>query len=268
MAEITAALDEAGANTLLAATLSSLPPLSQGGSGHLGPFAASYGVVGTFAGGAVDLIAPGTVRIQDLRVNWTANVTLSIDLSTILPDFCLPQVCVDIPCVGRVCVPPVRICVDWPTISVPLTLSDFVEATADLGFDVQRSGGAWHVDLIVQNVPTLRFGPGTAALLAVIAAAVTPLLLAIPFLGPFLAIAVNAILLAIGVAGITGLLGPILSPFISGLRIPIYTQPQAFQVVPAAGPLDPAVFITLDAVSAAVQSSDEDELVLVIDISA
>jgi hypothetical protein len=268
MAEITAALDEAGANTLLAAALVSLPPLSQSGSGNLGPFVASYAVGGTFAAGVVDLIAPGTVRIQNLRFNWTANLSIGIDLSTILPDFCLPQVCVDIPCIGRVCVPPVRICIDWPTISVPVTLSDFVEATADLGFDVQLSGGTWRVSLVVQNVPQLQFGPTTAALLAVIAAAVTPILLAIPFLGPFLAIAVNAIILAIGVAGLTGLLGPIISPFISGLRIPVYTQPQNFQVVPAAGPVDPAVFITLDAVSAAVQSTDEDELVLAIDISA
>jgi hypothetical protein len=162
----------------------------------------------------------------------------------------------------------VRICIDWPTIAVPVTLSDFVEATADFGFAVQLSGGVWHVDLIVQNVSSLRFGPTTAGLLAVIAAAVTPILLAIPFLGPFLAIAVDAILLSIGVAGITGLLGPIISPFISGLRVPVYAQPQAFQVVPASGPVDPAVFVTLDAVSAVVQSTNEDELILAIDISA
>lgn len=268
MAEITAALDEAGANTLLNTALVALPPLSQSGAGNLGPFLASYSVGGSFAGGAVDLIAPGTVRIQNLRFNWTANLTVGIDLSSILPDFCLPQACVDIPCVGRVCVPPVRICVDWPTISVPVTLSDFVEATADFGFDVQLVGGTWRVQLVVQNVSQLQFGPTTAGLLVVIAAAVTPILLAVPFIGPFLAIAVDAIILAIGVAGITGLLGPIVSPFIAGLRIPVYTQPRIFQVVPAAGPVDPAVFITLDAVGAAVQSTDEDELVLGIDISA
>lgn len=268
MAEITAALDEVGANTLFATALSILPPLTQSGSGNLGPFLASYSVSGSFASGALDLIAPGTVRVQNLRLNWTVNLSIGIDLSTILPDFCLPQACVDIPCVGRVCVPPVRICVNWPTITVPVSLSDFVETTADLGFDIQLVGGMWRVRLVVQNMSQLQFGPATAGLLALIALAVTPILLAVPFLGPFLAIAVNAIVLAIGVAGLTGLLGPILSPFIAGLAVPIYEQPQQFEVLPASGPTDPAVRVTLTDVKASVQSTDEDELVLAIDIAA
>src|SRR4029434_4681723 len=64
-----------------------------------------------------------------------------------------------------------------------------------------------------------------------------PSALAIPSPGPFLAIAVNAILLAIGIAGVTGLLGPILTPFVSGLKIPIYDQPKLFQMLPAEGPV-------------------------------
>ena len=64
------------------------------------------------------------------------------------------------------------------------------------------------------------------------------------------------------------LLGPIVSPFISGLRIPIYDQPQQFPVLPAGGPLDPPVLVTIDQVLAEVQCSDEDELVLSIEISA
>jgi hypothetical protein len=43
---------------------------------------------------------------------------------------------------------------------------------------------------------------------------------------PFVTIAMDGILAAIGVAGVTGFLGPILTPFISGLKIPIYAQPQ------------------------------------------
>jgi hypothetical protein len=268
MAEITAALDEAGANSLFATAIATLPPLSQSGSGNLGPFVANYSVSAAFGGGSIDLIAPATARVQNLRLNWTANLSIGIDLSSVIPDFCLPQACLDIPCVGRVCVPPVKICINWPTISVPVSLSDFVEATADLGLDVQLSGGQWRVKLVVQSVSQLQFGPVTAGVLALIAAAVTPILLAIPFLGPFLAIAVNAIILAIGVAGITGLLGPILSPFIAGLSIPVYSQPQNFQVLPSAGPTDPAVFVKLDDVKADVRATDEDELVLGIDISA
>jgi len=101
----------------------------------------------------------------------------------------------------------------------------------------------------------------------VIGAAITPILLAIPFVGLFLALAVDTILALIGVAGLTGLLGPILTPFVSGLRIPIYKQPQLFEVLPLEGPIDPAVHVTIDAIAARVESSDEDELVLTADIS-
>jgi hypothetical protein len=266
MAEIIAALDEPGANALLSTALATLPVPPQSGSGNLGPFTASYGVSGSFVHGAVDLIAPGTVGIQNLRFVWVLNLSMGVDLNLVLPRLCLPRVCVNIPCVGRVCTP--RICIPWPSITIPVTLSDFVEATADFGFDIALVGGQWRVQLVVQNVSQLQFGPTTFGMLAIIAAAATPVLLLVPFIGPFLAIAANAIILAIGVAGLLGLLGPIISPFVAGLRIPIYQQPQQFQVLPAAGPHDPPVFVTLDSVGAGVHSSDEDELVLGIDISA
>lgn len=265
MAEIIAAIDEGGANRLLVNALTTVGALTAAGSGSLGPFTASYGVSATLAGGVIDLIAPGTVRIDDLRLNWQLDLRLLIDLNRILPSFCLPQVCIDIPCVGRICTP--RICISWPTIPVNVSLSDFVEASADLGIDVALNAGNWKVQLVVQSLRELRFGPGTAGLLAAIGLAITPVLLAVPFIGPFLAIAVAGILAAIGIGGITGLLGPILSPFISGLKIPIYDQPQHFLVLPASSATEPDVFIDIDAVTAEIRSSDEDELVLSIDIS-
>jgi hypothetical protein len=103
-------------------------------------------------------------------------------------------------------------------------------------------------------------------MLVLIGLAITPVLLAVPFLGPFLALAVNAILAAIGIAGLTGLLGQILTPFISGLKFPVYEQPKHFEVLSVSG-IDPAVFVEIDAVTADVRQSDEDELVLSIDIS-
>jgi hypothetical protein len=266
MAEIVAALDEAGANALLSTAITAFPLPPQAGSGNLGPFVATYSAAAAFVNGSVNLIAPGTVRLQNLRLNWTLNLSFGIDLNRFLPELCLPRVCVNIPCVGRVCTP--RICISWPSIIVPVSLSDFVETTADMGLDISLSGGQWRVQTVLQGVPQLQFGPTTAGLLLLIGAAITPLLLAIPFIGPFLAIAVNAILATIGIAGLTGFLGPILSPFISGLKIPLYSQPQQFPVLPAAGAIDPAVFVTIDQVLAEVQSSDEDELVLSIDISA
>ena len=265
MSEITAALDEAGANTLFNTALAALalPPAS--GNGNLGPFVANYAAQAQFVHGAIDLIAPSTIRVANLRLNWQLHLSFGIDLNLFLPELCIPQVCVNIPCVGRVCTP--RVCLPWPSIIVPVSLGDFVEATADFGLDIALVGGQWRVRAVVQNVSQLQFGAATAGMLALIGLAITPLLLAIPFIGLLAALAVDAILVAIGIAGLTGYLGPILSPFVSGLVIPIYSQPQAFEVLPAAGANDPAVVVTLDAVTAEIQSTDEDELVLGIDIT-
>jgi hypothetical protein len=46
----------------------------------------------------------------------------------------------------------------------------------------------------------------------------------------------------------------------------VYKQPQNFQVLPASGPFDPAVNVTLTAVAAGVQATDKNELVLSVDI--
>jgi hypothetical protein len=266
MPEITAALDEIGANKLLDVAIGTIGPLSKSDTGNLGPFSASYNVQATFTNGDVDLIPPDTVRIVDLRLDWTLDLTFSIDLGEILPEFCLPQVCVDIPCVGRVCTP--RICIDWPTIPVSVTFSDFLQVTVDLNLDINLTGGNWVVQANVQGVPSLQFGATSALLLAAIGAAVTPILLAIPFIGPFLAIAVDIILATIAVAGVTGFLGPIITPFVSGLKIPIYEQPQLFEVLPATSAIDPKVDVTIDLVAASVvHNAPEDELVLTADIS-
>jgi hypothetical protein len=265
MSQITAALDEAGANTLFNTAMGSVAIPPQSGSSSLGPFTANYTASVAFVHGSIDLIVPSTIRVDQLRVNWNVTLGFSINLNDFLPNFCLPRVCVDIPCVGRVCTP--RVCISWPTIGVSVPLGDWVEATADFGLDIALSGGQWRVQGVVQNVSQLQFGPATAGMLLLIGAAITPLLLAIPFIGPFIAIAVNAILAAIGIAGLTGLLGPIISPFISGLKIPIYSRPQHLKIIPSSGPNDPDVFINLDAVKAEIQGGSEDELVLGIDVS-
>jgi hypothetical protein len=267
MAEIIAAVDETAANTLIDTAIATLGPQSTSGSGNLGPFIANYAVSATLVNGDIDLIPPDIIRVVDLRVNWSIALSFGLDLSSILPDFCIPQVCIDIPCVGRVCTP--RICINWPTITIPVpTFSDFVKGTGDFRLDISLSGGQWVVQAVIVGVPNLQFGLTSAALLAAIGLAITPVLLAIPFIGPFLAIAANAILIAIGIAGVTGLLGPILTPFVSGLKIPIYKQSKLFEVLSIEGPNDPAVNITIDAIAARVENSGEDELVLTADISA
>ena len=267
MAEITAALDEGGANQLLDVAIGAIGTQARSGSGSLGPFTAGYNIQATLTNGDVDLIPSDTIRIVDLRLDWDLDLSFGIDLSVILPDFCLPRVCIDIPCVGEVCTP--KICVDWPTIPVPVSFGDFLQATIDLKLDVALSGGIWKAQAKVLGVPNLQFGATSAALLAAIGVAASVALLAVPFIGPFLAIAVGGILAVIAVAGVTGFLGPIITPFVSGLKIPLYEQPQLFEVLPADGPVDPRVDVTIDSIGVVVaHSGAEDELVLTAAISA
>jgi hypothetical protein len=264
MSDVIAAIDEGGANDLMQDAEAALGTLSRSGSGNLGPFNASWTASATFSGGTVDLIAPNVLRLADVRMDYTVGFTFSFDLSDIIPDFCLPQICVNIPFIGRVCTP--RICIDWPTITIPVSHSSFVKFTADFNPSVTLSGGVWKVELVLAGTPFLQLGPAAAAIIVAIGAAAALILAPIPFIGLILAAAVLAITAAIGVAGVLGLLGPILSLFVAGLRFTVYEQPQVFEVLPAALP-DAAVNVTLTAVSAAVVSTDEDELVINVDFS-
>jgi len=124
------------------------------------------------------------------------------------------------------------------------------------------------VKVTIQDVPLLQFGAGTAALLAAIGVAVTAAVAWVPLIGPFLALLADAVLPAIGIAGVTGLLGDIITPFISGLTFTVYSQPKVFPVLPASGPNDPEVDIIITALGAAVQASDKNELVLTASIAA
>jgi len=264
VSDVIAAIDEGGANDLVQDAEGALGTLSDSGSGSLGPFTATWSASATFSGGTADLIAPNTIRLTDVRMDYTVSFSFSFDLSSIIPDFCLPQVCVDIPFIGRVCTP--RICINWPTVTIPVSHSSFVKFTADFNPSVTLVGGVWKVDLVAAGVPFLQLGPAAAAIITAIGAAAALVLLPIPFIGLVLAIAVAAITAAISIAGVLGLLGPILSPFVTGLSFTVYEQSQVFEVMPAVAP-DAAVNVILTAITAAVVSTDEDELVLNIDLS-
>jgi hypothetical protein len=266
MSDILAAADETAATKLvhIAESLLTLPP--QTGNGSLGPFNAAWGASAAFSGGTVDLRSPDIIRIADCNLNYNLSFTFSFDLSDIIPDFCLPQICVTIPFIGRVCTP--RICINWPTITIPVNYADTVKFTSDFRLHPQLIGSFWHINIEIVGIPFLQISAAAAAIIAAIGVAAAAILAPIPFIGPFLAVAVLAVTAAIGIAGVTGLLGPILSLFVSGLSFTIYKQPKLFEVLPFVSVIDPQVAINIDNLTASVQSTDEDELVIEAEISA
>jgi hypothetical protein len=261
MADITAAVDETAASTLLHAAEAALGTRSTSGSGSLGPLGAGYTASASFTGGTVTLAAPDTVAIDNLQVNYSLSLSLSIDLSFL--DFCLPQVCIPTP-FGDLCTP--TICINFPTIGVTVPFSSSATLSADFGIVVHLTSGTWFVDVVTQDVRKLDLGAAATALLVAIGAAISAAVAAVPFIGLLAAIAVAIVIAAFGLAEVTGLLGQIISPFVSGLTFNVYKQPQNFQVLPASGPFDPAVNVTLTAVAAGVQATDKNELVLSVDI--
>ena len=266
MPDIIVAADESAATELLHDAMATLGTKTASDSGSLGPFNANWSASAFLAGGTVDLIPPNVIRFADIELHYNLNFTFSFDLSNIIPDFCLPQVCIKIPFIGKVCTP--TFCVNWPTITIPVNFSDVVRFTADFTLNARLSGSTWLVEAVIVGIPNLQISVAAAAILAALGVAAAAVLAAIPFIGLFLAGAVLAITTAIGVAGVTGLLGPILSLFVAGLTIPIDDLPRVFNVLPASGALDPAVNIRLDRIAASVSRTDEDELLIEADISA
>ena len=266
MPDIIVAADESAATELLHDAMATLGTRTRSGSGSLGPFNANWSASAFLAGGTVDLIPPNVIRLANCELHYNLQFNFSFDLSSIIPDFCLPRVCIRIPFIGRVCTP--TICINWPTITIPVNFSDLVRFTADFTLNARLSGPTWLIDVVIVGIPNLQISVAAAAILAALGVAAAAVLVAIPFIGPLLAGAVLAITTAIGVAGVTGLLGPILSLFVAGLTFTIYRQPRVFNVLPASGALDPAVNIRLDRIAASVGRTDEDELLIEADISA
>lgn len=261
MPDIIAAADETAANALLHAAEAAAGTISKSGSGSLGPLGASWSASASFSGGAVSLAVPDTVAIDNLQVNYSLSLGFSIDLSFL--DFCLPQVCIPTPW-GDICTP--KICVNFPTISVTVPFSSSAVLSADFGILVHLASGIWFVDVVIQNVRKLDLGTAATALLTAIGAAIAVAVAAVPFIGPLLSVAVAILTAAFGLAEVTGLLGQIVSLFVSGLTFNVYQQSQTFEVLPASPPFDPVVDVTLTAVTAGVQATDKNELVLSVGI--
>jgi hypothetical protein len=266
MSEIVAAVDETAAGSLLGTALTAAGHQVLDDTAKLGPLDVTYRLDATLSGGGADLIPPATVRITDLRIDYTLSLSFEFDIGSVLPEVHIPKVCFDVPILGRICTPAIDI--DWPVIRIPVSVTDFVRGTADLSPVVSLASGVWKVAVVVQGVPVLQLGPAATALILAVGAAATAAVALVPGIGPFLAVVVAAITATIGVAGATGLLGQILQPLVAGRSVPIYQQPQRLEIVPAEDALNPAVAIQLDQVTAAVDGSGgEDELVLAIDVS-
>lgn len=268
MPDIQVAVDEAQAGQLVTTAQTLLGTQVRSGSGSLGPFTASWTASANFTGGSIDLRAPDIVRINNMDMNFTVGITLEIDLNDFLPRLCIPRICIPIPflpdlCTPRICLPP------WPTIPIgPISHSGTVNFTSDFRLLASQDGTDWKIEIQIVDIPSLSLDAISALIVTGLIGAVAAALLLVPFIGLYLFLATALIGAAIGVAAVTGLLGPILGLFLNGLAFEVYRQPEVQQVLPNMGANDPEVDIKITALSAQVLVSDEDELVIDAEIAA
>jgi hypothetical protein len=262
MPDILAAVDETAATTVLHAAEAALGTTqATPGSTSFGPVEVSWTASASFTGGTVTLAAPDTVEIDNLQINYSVSLGVGVDLSFL--DFCLPQVCLSTP-FGTFCTP--KICFTFSPIGVTVPYSSSAVLSGSFGLTTHLTAGSWFVDVVIQNVKKLDLGTAATALLITVGAAISAALAAVPFIGPVLSIAAAAITAAFGLAQVTGLLGPMVSLFVSGLTFSVFHHAQVFQVLPASGALDPEVDVTLTGLMAVIQATDKNELVLSADI--
>jgi hypothetical protein len=271
MADFTVAADEYAVNKMMNVAEAMLGMITKSGSGSLGPFTAGYSASAAFSGGTISLVPPNGIHIDNCQLDYSITLSFSFDLSDILPNFCLPQICVPIPFDGELCSP--SVCVDWPSVTIPVTYADTLSFSADLTLNVHLGGMIgpsdpnWVVDAVIVGIPYLQLSPAASAILTAVGFAAAVALAPIPFIGPFLSIAVAAMAATIGVAGVTGLLGQILTPFVNGRTFNLYNQPDVIEVLAAAPPLDPVVEVKVTSLTASVVGSDKNELVLAANIA-
>jgi hypothetical protein len=249
MPDVIAAVDQTAALVLLHAAETALGVVHRTGSATFGPFSATYDVSAIFSGGTINLKAPD-IEIADGNVQYNITLSFGLDLKDEGLDITLPIV--------------------FQFMGTATFTGDF---TLNPHLDMM---GNWLIDLVIDSIKSLVFTPASLGdILVQLGAALTGALSALlldpilaPIVGPMIPAIVSTTVSAVGLAGLTNTLSSILSPILHGISFTIYTQPQIFPAVPAAGPNDPVVNITITALSASVQATDKTELVFTGDFSA
>jgi hypothetical protein len=265
--DATIAVSEGGANQLMQKLLAG-ESISKSDSASWGPFTVGYNVNVALSGGTIELIdAPlNIIRLHNLNISGNVGVFFTIDLGQILPTICIPpfQVCVDIPFIGEVCTP--QVCITWPSITVPINLPFSVNVSADFGLSVRDAGTNWEVDLLVFPFSLLiDLSPMATVILNAIESAIDGALNNIPLIGGLIAWLVNMVL-----GALNSVLLAILSTFSSFVHdvillldlfsptipVPLLTFAKTQAMLPAGGPSDPEVDITIAALGASINDHE------------
>jgi hypothetical protein len=263
-------LDESAGTRVLQKAEAALGDITKSRNFPLGPFDATCSITAFFSNGTLRFSPPNVVNADGVRINFTIDLSFSVNFSDFLPDFCLPQVCWNPPWGGQICTP--GFCVKWPTLTIPVHYppgggTDHADFSAIFLVIAYPQGGSWLVDLLVQGVPFLQLSPSASALLVAIGAAIAAIVSPIPILGVLAGTAASVICDVIALAGVLGLLGPLASLLLAGMRFHILNQSQRFQLIPTGSAVEPPVYLSILGLNTSVVASqDKNELVVIADL--
>jgi len=256
-----AAVDEKGAEKIVAGLVSGLSGSKSGSE-----YGFSYSFAWELFPGGFELVDAGDIiRLREWDIHTDISFGWSFDLSDILPDFCLPRVCVKIPFVGRVCTP--RVCIDWPTIGFTISLPTIVsEVSVDFSVTVEHDVPAsqWVIKGLVNpftvDIDIIDLADTAKELFE---DTLGNVLSQIPGIGPFLTDAIawilGTVLDAIDdlfeflMTAISDSLG--LHPVLS-IGFELHRVNEIFELVAASGP-EPAVTVRITSLDAEITSDKE-----------
>lgn len=264
-----AVIDEAGAENIVSGLVTGL-------SGSISDSALGffYDIAWEFFPGEFDLIDAGDIiRLREWDIHTDISVGWEFDLSDILPDFCVPEVCVDLGWLGELCVG--GWCIPWPEISVDFDLPTIVsEVSVDFSLQVE------HDILASQWVIRGMVNPFTLDIdLIDLADTIAELfedtlgdeIDDIPGIGPFLAEAISAILSLLGdvfddlgealMTALSDSLG--LHPVL-GIGFELHRENEIFEILDAA---PPEAAVTVRITDMDVDITSDEELVASADIA-
>ncbi len=258
MPDLIMAVDQTTLNSLIAAEEKDLQLGPKTLTRNFGPFFVQASTSAKIPQGTLSLFPPNVFRLNSLELDYHLSLSFGVNLDDILPRLCIPSVCI-----FGFCTP--EICTSWGSISVPVSTSGSVTTTADFTTDIylDNNTNQWKLDIILGTIGQLDLSAQAAALLVVIQTAVEAALLLVPFIGPFLSLAVGIIMAAFDVAALAGFLGDLLTLLLKGTRINIFKHDKVVTMLDASTTGQyPAVKVSLDALSGTVAASDKTELVL------
>ena len=257
---LVAAVDEDGAETIVSSVATGLSDSTSGSA-----LGFSYSVAWQVVPGDFELVDAGDmIRLREWDLHTDISLGWSFDLSTILPDVCIPEVCVWTP-FGEACTP--SWCIDWPTIGVDFSLPTIVsEISVDFSLQIYRDPAAaqWVIAGVVNpftlDIDIIDLADTAAELFEDTLGAV---LSSVPGIGPFLSDAISWILSTVldllddlmeGV--VTALSDSLQLNSLLGIGFELHRVDEVFELVSVAGS-EPAVNIRIASLASEITSDRE-----------